>query len=98
MIDKAKIERYAELKSLIKEAELEMKPLGEEILQSAVEENLEEIETDFGVFTVGHRRSYEYPQEIVEMEADLIVAKKTAAAKGEANQSEKPYLIFKSSL
>ena len=92
-MDKTKLERYAELKRIVKQAEEEMDPMKEEILTMMGDH--EEVETDFGKFVVTHRRTYTYPEEIKQREDDLKKAKKTCEQLGTAEYVEKSILMFK---
>jgi hypothetical protein len=95
---KEKLAKYASIRAQIKELteiESEMK---KDIQLYMIENDADKIEAPgLGTFSLAKRKSWEYPQEITEMEADLITAKKTAEAKGEATYTEKPYFVFKES-
>ena len=86
---------YAEAKAQMKywaDKESQLKPA---ITAFMIQEDADKIDSEFGTFSLAKRKSWAYPQPIVEMEADLKVAKKTAEAKGDATYEEKPYFVFK---
>jgi hypothetical protein len=93
---KEQLIEYASIKAQIKaltQRETEMK---RDIQVYMIENGADKIEApDVGTFSLARRKSWVYPQRIVEMEADLIVAKKKAEAKGEATYTDKPYFVFK---
>jgi len=92
-MDKIKLERYAELKKIVKEAEEEMDPLKGEILEMMGDN--EEVDTDFGKFVVSHRRTWTYPEEIKNREDQLKRDKKSCEQLGTADYVENSTLMFK---
>ena len=94
-IDTAKLERYAELKTLIKEAEKELKPLNEWIANEMESSKLDELNTNFGKFYFTTRSKCKYPEEIVTEEETLKAHKKEAEQKGYAERDEQKILTYK---
>jgi hypothetical protein len=93
-MNKELLERYANLKNLIRDAEAQIKEIQPEVLE--IMGDNEELSTDFGTFTIGHRRTYKYPESIVEAEEKLKAAKKEVEQTGiGCSYTENPYLIFK---
>lgn len=96
-MNKEILKRYAELK-------IEAKILAEKIeeLQPEVMAMIEEaggadvVETDFGTFTIGHRRNYTYPAHLVTALTAIKESQKESEATGAATYVDKPYLLFKS--
>lgn len=93
---KEQLIEYAQIKAQIKALTDRESKLKKDIQLYMIENNADKIEApDVGTFSLAKRKSWAYPQAITEMEADLVVAKKTAEAKGEATYTEKPYFVFK---
>jgi hypothetical protein len=86
---------YAKIQADKKALELREAELKSEILAFMLEKDADKIETEVGTFSLGKRKSWTYPQSVIEIVADLQVAKKTAEAKGDATYVETPYFIFK---
>jgi len=93
MRDKAKFERYAELKNDIKRLEEEITALAPEVMVEMGE--VDELSTEFGMFTVGKRRKWTYPKDVEKATEDAKNAQKEAQQLGTATFEENPYLIFK---
>lgn len=94
-MNKQNLEKYAELKNSIKVLEESIDELQPLIMAEMEAEKADEVDTDFGKFLVGKRRTYTYPAEIESEIEKIKELKKEAEAKGTANYVEKPYLIFK---
>jgi hypothetical protein len=95
MITKEQLREYAQIKAQLKALTAQEATLKKDILVTMSDEGAEKIDTEFGTFSLAKRKSWTYPQSIVEMQADLKVAMKTAEAKGEATYEENPYFVFK---
>ena len=94
--NKELLERYAVIKEQIKLLEAQVDELQPQIMESIINEGADGVATDFGTFTVGHRRTYTYPENVAGEEARVKEMKKEAEALGTATYVEKPYLVFKS--
>ncbi|MFQ3598446.1 MAG: hypothetical protein SNJ66_08885 [Chloroherpetonaceae bacterium] len=83
------LRRYIALKEKAREIESEIESLKSNIFFTISELQDEtgekEIIFEDSVFTIGYRKSYEYPIHIKEMEKELKAAKKEAEASGEAS-------------
>ncbi len=82
------LRRYIALKEKTKEIESEINSLKGEVF-SIVNDLMEqtgkkEVAFEDSVFTIGYRKSYEYPLHIKKMEKELKAAKKEAEVSGEA--------------
>lgn len=91
--DKAKLEKYADLKNSIKRLEEEAALLQPEIM--AEMGDAQEISTEFGTFTVASRRKWTYPESVEKSREELKKAELEAQQTGYATYDEKPYLVFK---
>lgn len=86
--------RYAELKNEIKRLENEIEVL-QPIIMAEMGENEEVEVAGVGLFTIGKRRTWEFPENIKDIEGELKVMKKEAQQSGEAEYEENPYLTFR---
>lgn len=93
-IDKEKLQRYAELKSLISKYEAEIDELNPLIKAEMEESETDEINSDFGKFYFKKRRSWEYPESVVKLEEDYKKAKKESEQLGTATYVENNILTF----
>lgn len=89
------LKKYADLKVQIKALELEVDAIQPEIMAGIEAQGADEVQTDFGKFIIGKRRTYTYPAHLVTAEAAIKESKKEAEATGAATYVEKPYLLFK---
>jgi len=95
-MNQALLKKYADLKNQIKALELEVDAIQPEIMAGIEAQGADEVQTDFGKFILGRRRTYTYPEALVVAETNLKADKKEAEATGSATYVEKPYLLFKS--
>ncbi|MFQ3607908.1 MAG: hypothetical protein SNJ55_04675 [Chloroherpetonaceae bacterium] len=83
------LRRYIALKEKAREIDEEIESMKGEIFftisQMQEESGKKEIVFEDYAFTIGYRKSYEYPIHIKEMEKELKAAKKEAEASGEAS-------------
>lgn len=94
-MDKEKLEKYAALKSQIKELEALAEPLKKEIEESMINDNLDEVSFDSGKVALQSKKKWTYPQEIVEEEETLKAKKKAAEQLGTATfAAGAPYVVF----
>lgn len=92
--DIKKYERYAELKNLVAEAEIEIKEINKEILDELRELGVEEFPTDFGKFVLSKRKKWIYPEEVIRLEEEYKAKKKESEQIGTADYLEAVELRF----
>jgi len=96
----ALLRRYIELKERAKQLEAEIESLKSNLFFtiSQIQDEIRETEVVFEdyVFTIGYRKSYDYPPHIKKMEDELKSLKKEAEASGEAVlKSDSGYVMLK---
>ena len=96
----ALLRRYIELKEKAKQLEAEIESLKSNLFFtiSQMQDEIEETEVVFEdyVFTIGYRKSYDYPPQIKKMEDELKSLKKEAELSGEAvMKSESGYVVLR---
>jgi vacuolar-type H+-ATPase subunit I/STV1 len=72
-------ETIAELNAITKqkkELEKRDKELRAQILQEMIDKKSKEIKTDFAVISLVHAKQWEYPADVLEKHADLLIEKK----------------------
>lgn len=90
------INEYARIKSDIKLLEEKADELNPQVLEVMEANKVEEVEvSDLGKLSLGSRRTWKYSKEIQEEEAKVKEHKKLEEQTGEANYTEKSYIIFK---
>lgn len=95
--NKDKLNEYASIKKDIKILEAKAELLNPEILELMEASGAEEIEIgDMGKLSMGSRRNWKYPADVISWEEDLKAKKKEAEQRGTAQYTEKKYVIFKS--
>ena len=82
--DNRLLDRYFEIRAQIDELEEELERVKPELLSALFDEPEQETHYAGHELTIGTRRSYEYPDEIKEMERHLKAAKDYARATGDA--------------
>jgi len=92
-MNKDLLKQYADLKVLIADAESKLDTLKPQVLETIGE--AEEVQTDFGTFSITKRRSWTYPQDITNKEKELKADQKKAQQLGTAEYTEAPVLVFK---
>lgn len=95
---KEKLQEYADLKSVIKQAENKIKELKPEIDKILVELNPEDdnkVETDFGTFSRVPKRKYKYSTEVEVLSDKVKEMKETEEQTGTAEYTIEPYILFK---
>jgi len=94
-IDK-KLKRYAELKSIVKGMEAELKELEYQVAQEVATEYDGRLELPIGTFTIQMRKKWQFSEKILEMEEKVKKAKKYEQMERVATViEEKPILVFK---
>lgn len=89
----ATIEEYASLTTQIKALEKARALIKPDV--QAMIERVGKTECDGVTLSVGHRKKWQYPYPITEMEDELKEVKKLAEIDGDATSESKPYLIAK---
>jgi len=92
-MNKELLEKYAHLKQVVAEAEVELDELKPQIVEMMGDN--EEVQTDFGKFLLNKRRSWTYPEPLVEREKQLKVDQKLAQQLGTASYEEQKVLVYK---
>lgn len=92
---KTKLQMYAELRAEIKGLETRESDLKMEIVKEMEAESLDKVESDYGNFTIGRRKTWSYSDKVAQIEEKLRIQRFTEQEKGIAKSSETPYLIFK---
>jgi len=102
MIEKKDLEKYAQLKKDIQETDAHaraLKKVAEEfqsdILDYVKEKGGEGIETSIGTLVLVPKEKHEFPQNVIELMADVEIAQKIAIAKGFTRPIDISYLKFK---
>jgi len=97
MINKELFKEYADLKIQIKSLEEKSKELEPKVLEQMQVEEVEQVKSDFGTFSITKRKSWKY-SENVKMAEDAVKAQKSLEEKeGIATFEEKQGLMFKQS-
>lgn len=97
-MNKERFEKLAELRIKQREIEAEIDEIYPEITASVVDlEDGTIIETAEGNFSVSHRRSWTYSDEVESIAESLKKQKKLEEQKGIATYTTKPSVIFKES-
>lgn len=92
------IQQYASVDLALKKLETERDELREKILGTLIKEGTDKLESPFGTFSIGHRKSWKYPASIVKQEEKLKIAQMRAQDKGEATATDTPYLLYHTSI
>jgi hypothetical protein len=91
-----KLKRYAELKSIVKGMEAEIKELEEEVAKEVATEYDGRLELPIGTFTIQMRKKWQFSEKILEMEEKVKKAKKYEQMERVATViDENPILVFK---
>lgn len=95
IMNKQLLDDFAELKRTEKEITAKVDEMKILVLKELQDNGAEEVDLGTSTISIGVRRTYHYPPQIVKMDEELKLAKKSAEAKGEAEPIENPYAIFK---
>jgi len=87
-------QQYALLKSKIDSLERELEPLKDQIMKDMIEKGQKKAEMEYGSFSISKRKTWSYPDYIIEAEADLKGMKAKAEETEEATASETESLRF----
>ena len=95
-MNKERFEDYADKKNQIKVLTDQLKVMGEEITKEMNDENLSEVDSDFGKFYFTTRKTYSYPEYVIELEKTYKNKKKESELNGDAKFIESDSLTFRS--
>ncbi len=85
---------YAKLEAEIAALEMKKEQLRPHLIGMMVAEGLDKIETALGKFSVGKRKVWAYPQEVLDINEEFKAAKAKAESTGEATYEEVDQLRF----
>lgn len=94
-MNRANLERYAQLKKDIKALEAECEALNPQILQEISLTGADKIESDFGTFSLGARKTWTFHDGVLLLRRQLEEQETLAKQTGTASFVEKKYLIYK---
>lgn len=89
------LKQYSDLRSKIAALETEESILKTKIVEEMATSGEEKVESDYGTFTMAHRKSWKYSSKVGDIEEKLKIQKFTEQEKGIAKSTETPYLIYK---
>mgnify|MGYP001413835614 CR=1 FL=1 len=90
------LNKYAEIKKDIKALEAMADELNHQVLELMEASGVEEIEIgDMGKLSMGSRRNWKYTDKVKALDEALKDQKKLEEQTGEAEYTEKKYVIFK---
>jgi hypothetical protein len=89
-------EEYAVLDAEIAALELKKEQLRPFILQKMIDEGIDKMETSVGKFSISKRKTWTYPEEVMEIGEEFKSAKAKAESTGEATYEETESLRFTS--
>lgn len=93
-MDKKLLERYAQLKQVVKEAEKELKEMNPQIREQMAASNTDEAETSFGKFYFSVTPMWTYPADIVLKQQEVEKLEEEAKQKGTATYIDRRDLKF----
>lgn len=85
---------YAQLEAEIAALESKKEQLRPHIVKMMIEQGVEKIETALGKFSVGKRKVWAYPQEVLDIGDEFKAAKAKAESTGDATFEEVDQLRF----
>ena len=86
-------EEYASLAIKKRELEAEMDEIKDRIMEQMLAEGINKMNTNYGTISVAKRKLWEWPEDILEEEADFKIRKKKMQPT--LSYSESPYLLFR---
>jgi hypothetical protein len=90
------LQKYADLKASVKEAEEKIDELSVEIRAKMTEQGADKIDAEnLGIFTIAKKKSWKYSERVEAATESLNMMKKDEQACGTATFVEDPYLVFK---
>ena len=93
-MDTALLKQYAQLNKKIERLEEEKGLLRNSILAELNLNKIEKAETNYGIFTIGHRRSYTYTEVVKKLEEKLKITKVKEEQSGLAKEKVTDYLVY----
>jgi len=94
-MNKKIISEFAKVTAHIKELEVMRDALKEDILKEMSKEGMTKAETDFGVFSIAARTSYEYTDAVAKLKEKVKLAELKEQKTGKAKEKVTEYLYFK---
>jgi hypothetical protein len=94
-MDKAKYERYAEIKKTIKALQDEEDTIKAFIMKDFKENDIDKVAFEFGKFSQASRVSYKYSDKVNTMQEKIKLAQLKEQEKGIAKQVVSHYLTYK---
>ncbi len=94
-MEKTLIKKYSNLRLKIKELEEQEQELRVEILDEMDKNKLDKVESEYGNFTVGRRKTWVYSKKVEALEERVKIAKYKEQEEGVAESKETQYLVFK---
>ncbi len=94
-MEKTLLKKYVSIRAKREAIEKEENAIREEILLEMQKNKLEKVESSFGNFTVGSRKTWSYSPKVTNLEEKVKVAKFKEQERGIAKASETNYLLFK---
>ncbi len=88
-------EEYAVVEAEIAALELKKEQLRPHILKMMIEQGHEKIATSVGNFSIVRRKTWKYPEDVIELGEEFKSAKAKAESTGDATYEEKESLMFK---
>ena len=89
------LQEYANLVNKIKALEESRDLLKQSIIDDFTKNKIEKLETSFGNFSIGCRKTYTFTESIKKMEDKLKIAKNKEIEKEIARATESKYVIFR---
>lgn len=89
-------EEYAVVEAEIAALELKKEQLRPFILKRMIEDGVEKLETAVGKFSISRRKTWTYPEKVLEIGEEFKAAKAKAESTGEATYEEAESLRFNS--
>lgn len=93
-MNKDKLQLYANLKNQVAALEEQIEALKPEIVGMMIAEDVEKVQTEFGVFNLEKRRTWEFSENVQIAEDNVKDLKAKEKAEGLATYTESPTLKF----
>lgn len=91
---KAIFQQYALLKQKEKMIQLEIESLGKQLIDYMINEKIDQVSTEFGIFSRATRKIWQFSPKVIEAENRVRFLKNKEMADGTASFKENYYLIF----
>lgn len=86
---------YATIKNKIKLLTEEAKSIETEVKGEMIKEDVEQVKSDFGTFSIVSRKSWTYSPKVIELEASLKKIKEVEVEEGVATSKISTSLMFR---